>query len=58
MFFDLNIPVLVPVTAASKKGKEKQTSPAFSPAQLAGFEAKIDILVHCALPAYSCASFH
>ncbi|KAH6901567.1 RNase P subunit p30-domain-containing protein [Coprinopsis sp. MPI-PUGE-AT-0042] len=46
MFFELNIPVCGHAAAASKKGKEKQTLPAFSAAQLAGFEAKIDILVH------------
>ncbi|KAI0327790.1 PHP domain-like protein [Cubamyces sp. BRFM 1775] len=56
MFADLNVPVptlskqQLSQAAASKKGKGKQEqsgpAPAFSPAQVAAIESRIDLLVH------------
>ena len=56
MFADLNVPVPTLTKqqlsqAASKKGKGKQEqsgpAPAFTPAQVASIESRIDLLVHC-----------
>lgn len=47
MYFDLNVPVPFQQTAGTKKGKEKQTAP--SSADIETLEAKVDLLVHCAL---------
>jgi len=53
MFIDLNVPIPDIVTRPqnqSKKGKEKQQnltpSASFTPGQLTGIEARIDLLVH------------
>ena len=54
MFIDLNVPV-PPASGLpaqqSKKGKGKQTQtqpvPAYTPAQIAAIEARIDLLEHC-----------
>ena len=59
MFSDLNVPVptlskqqLAQAASASKKGKAKQDQnvsvpPAFTPAQVAAIESRLDLLVHC-----------
>ncbi|KAJ2916642.1 hypothetical protein MD484_g3771, partial [Candolleomyces efflorescens] len=46
MFFDLNVPIPSKPGPISKKGKEKQAAPAFSPAEIGSLETKIDLLVH------------
>ena len=59
MFSDLNVPVptlskqqLAQAASASKKGKAKQDQnvsvpAAFTPAQVAAIESRLDLLVHC-----------
>ncbi|KAJ2922167.1 hypothetical protein H1R20_g14928, partial [Candolleomyces eurysporus] len=46
MFFDLNVPIPSKLGPVSKKGKEKQAAPAFTPAEVDALETKIDLLVH------------
>ena len=54
MFFDLNVPVVVPshqATLQSKMNKGKQpqvtSTVVFTPAQVAAIEVRIDLLAHC-----------
>ncbi|KAJ7593088.1 PHP domain-like protein [Mycena floridula] len=48
MFFDLNVPVPDPQSNGAKKGKGKQPAgpPVFSDPQIAGIDARLDIMIH------------
>jgi hypothetical protein len=55
MYFDLNVPVVVPTTARSGQGKGKQKQPnnsavVYTAAQILAIEARIDLLVQREFP--------